>query len=319
QQHCGQRILVTGLRSGGRPPQPALILLRNLSRRRLTSPKSTYSSSSSSSTSTSSAGRRLIRGGVTCAGLGLATFAVGRVSLYERLKGTAGGLIGDGGLDVRRWLPSDWRHYPMHAYALIGVNAIVFLLWQLPAARPVLNRWAMLWPSRLGPLSLIGSMFSHQHWLHLLVNMLVLHSFAPALTAQLGSPEEFLCLYACSGLCAGFMHAALIPSLPCIGASGCLLGIFAYTAITNPDAKVGLVLISSLFPDLQFTAYNAFLAMVAFDVAGLCRLFDLGLSHAAHLGGSAFGTAYANGLRPWLWLRWGDLALGCWMRLKRAV
>lgn len=61
--------------------------------------------------------------------------------------------------------------------ALFNVNFAVFLLWRLPPAWPVLNRYAMMIPGAPRAFSMIGAAFSHQRLIHLVTNMVALWFF----------------------------------------------------------------------------------------------------------------------------------------------
>lgn len=61
--------------------------------------------------------------------------------------------------------------------ALINVNFAVFLLWRIPPAWPVLNRYAMMIPGAPRAFSMIGAVFSHQRPVHLVSNMAFLWYF----------------------------------------------------------------------------------------------------------------------------------------------
>lgn len=60
---------------------------------------------------------------------------------------------------------------------LINLNFAVFLLWRLPVAWPVLNRYFMMIPATPRAFSMIGAVFSHQKPFHLVTNMVFLWYF----------------------------------------------------------------------------------------------------------------------------------------------
>lgn len=62
---------------------------------------------------------------------------------------------------------------------LIGLNLAVFGLWRIPPAWRMLNRYFL--SSALYPraLSMVGSAFSHQKFMHLAVNMTILFYLGP--------------------------------------------------------------------------------------------------------------------------------------------
>ncbi|KAG0445517.1 hypothetical protein HPB47_014277 [Ixodes persulcatus] len=85
------------------------------------------------------------------------------------------------------------------AYAIIGMNAAVFLMWRVPRLQPTMVRYFSSNPaSRSVCLPMLLSTFSHSSLLHLCANMLVLTSFAPAAVALWGK-EQFVAMYLSAG------------------------------------------------------------------------------------------------------------------------
>lgn len=58
--------------------------------------------------------------------------------------------------------------------ALIGLNLGVYLLWKFPPAWKLLNRYFISVPLYPYPLSMIGSVFSHQLLKHFAINSAIL-------------------------------------------------------------------------------------------------------------------------------------------------
>jgi membrane associated rhomboid family serine protease len=81
-------------------------------------------------------------------------------------------------------------------------------------------------PARPWSLSLLGSLFVHAGWLHLLGNLLFLWSAAPLLEERLGR-AAVLGLYLSSGIAACAAHAFRFPAseVPLMGASGAVAGL----------------------------------------------------------------------------------------------
>lgn len=139
------------------------------------------------------------------------------------------------------------RHRPVATYALIALNALVFIAQMAndprfggdPAAvfSPVglIDRFALV-PSifvhGLAPWTILTSMFLHGGVAHLLGNMYFLAVFGDNVEDRLGVPR-YLGLYLLGGVAAGLAHVASGPgsTVPVIGASGAIsavLGAYVY-------------------------------------------------------------------------------------------
>jgi rhomboid-like protein len=60
------------------------------------------------------------------------------------------------------------------AFAIMGANLAIFLLWKFPPAWRTLNRYFINVAFKPHPLSIVGNVFSHQQFKHLAMNMLML-------------------------------------------------------------------------------------------------------------------------------------------------
>jgi len=183
------------------------------------------------------------------------------------------------------------RSVPAVTYALIAVNALVFL-YELSLGerlQPVLETWALVpavWlaePTRVLPF--LGSMFLHGGWMHLLGNMLYLYIFGDNVEDRLGR-GRFLAFYLICGLAAALFQVALSPSsqVPMIGASGAIAGVLGGYLLLYPRARV-LVLVP-IFVFIRLIYLPAPL------VLGLWFVLQL-VSGAASLGSAGGGVAYA--------------------------
>lgn len=186
-----------------------------------------------------------------------------------------------------------FRQNPSHlVYGLLGINTVVFGLWQLPKYWRFLQRYMLLEKDHIySKWSLIGSAFSHQEVWHLGMNMLALWSFGTSLASILGA-SNFFSLYMNSAL-AGSLFSLWYPRIarlalrgPSLGASGALFGVFGCFSYLFPHAKILLF----VFP-IPGGAWVAFLAATAWNAAG-CLLRWGSFDYAAHLGGSVIGILY---------------------------
>ncbi|KAI1375656.1 rhomboid-domain-containing protein [Hypoxylon crocopeplum] len=113
--------------------------------------------------------------------------------------------------------------------ALIGINLSIRLFWKAPPMWAVLNRYFIVIAATPRPFQLIGAMFSHQKFRHVMMNMVPLWFFGTRLHDEIGR-GNFLALYFASGAL-GFMTslANLVLfrglELTTLGASGAVYGI----------------------------------------------------------------------------------------------
>jgi len=138
--------------------------------------------------------------------------------------------------------------------------------------------------------SLLLSAFSHSSAVHLAFNMYALHTFCRVLIQPWGemSPEEFTAMYISSSVVSAlasiyFRRAINTPGIS-LGASGAILSVVGYFALSHPNAKLGVVFL----PSIQFDAIYGLYGIISMDTLGLLlkwKIFD----HAAHLGGTLFG------------------------------
>ena len=184
------------------------------------------------------------------------------------------------------------RHPKSLVYGILGVNFLVFGLWQLPRCWPLLQKYMLLSKTHVtSKWSLIGSAFSHQEFWHLGMNMLALWSFGTSLVQVLGV-SDFFSLYMGSAI-TGSLFSLWYPRIarlalmgPSLGASGALFGVLGCFSYLFPASKILLF----VFP-VPGGAWVAFLASLAWNGAG-CVLRWGSFDYAAHLGGSLLGVFY---------------------------
>ena len=189
------------------------------------------------------------------------------------------------------------------AIGLIGVNAVIFGLWQIPRYSNFMHRYFVHDPASGRVLTHLTSCYSHQSLLHFSLNMYALYGFLPVLQFQSGmSWEQTFAFY--NGACllsslASHITGVLLSRyriiIPSLGASGGIWGVLAGTAIVAPHLKIGIIFI----PGISQNISDFIPILMAFDAAGLLfgwRFFD----HAAHLGGAVTGFLYLNyGRQVW--------------------
>ncbi|KAF9926138.1 Rho- GTP-binding protein RhoN [Linnemannia zychae] len=187
-------------------------------------------------------------------------------------------------------------------WSLIAINSVVFGAWQVPRWAPFMQKWFMHDPSSSRSITLLTSMFSHQHFWHFGLNMFALHSFAVPLHDYMGR-EQFLAFYLTTGVTASLAShlftIARIPwikMIPSLGASGALFGCVSSTAYMYPDASVYIVFL----PFLPIKIPVALGAMMGLDFIGILKNWKM-FDHCAHLAGSTFGLAYMYAGKDLIW------------------
>lgn len=168
----------------------------------------------------------------------------------------------------------------------------MFFAWRVPSLQPFMMKWFMSSPASTARcLPLLLSTFSHYSGLHLMCNMMALHSFTSPAIDLLGQ-EQFLAVYLSSGVAASF--ASMVYKVATkstgfsLGASGAILCVVGMFAAYYPDSRLQIILL----PMFSFSAATGIKALMAMDAAGIVmgwRFFD----HAAHLAGAFSGLGWA--------------------------
>jgi len=198
---------------------------------------------------------------------------------------------------VRRPLRYSYRSLSIW---LIAINVLVFALeYLLPATADYLA----MSPS----LVLAGAiwqpftyMFAHENLTHLLVNMLGLLFFGPAVEKELGS-REFLLYYLLSGLLAGLfsLGAYLLVgayNVALLGASGAIFAVLLAFATLQPNSQILIWGIVPIRAPIMVIGY-ALIELVS-QVIGAPG----NVAHVTHLAGFGFGWLYflaRFGVNPW--------------------
>jgi membrane associated rhomboid family serine protease len=139
--------------------------------------------------------------------------------------------------------------------------------------------------------SLIGNMFLHGNFFHLLGNMLFLWIFGNAVCAAVGNVSYFF-LYIFLGIIAAVFHLSA-DAHPAIGASGAINGVVGMALVLFPKNKLHcwywLLWISGRF---TVCTYWMILYWFVFDIIGSAGSPD-GIAHWAHIGGLIGGILIA--------------------------
>ncbi|KAG0248569.1 hypothetical protein BG011_010129 [Mortierella polycephala] len=187
-------------------------------------------------------------------------------------------------------------------WGIIALNTAVFGAWQVPRLSPFMHKWFMHHPAQDRSITLLTSMFSHQHFWHFGLNMFALYSFAVPLHDHMGM-EQFLAFYITTGISASLVShlftVARVPwskMIPSLGASGALFGCVSSTAYMYPDASVYIIFL----PFLPIKIPVALGAMMGLDLVGIIKNWKF-FDHYAHLAGATFGLAYMYAGKELIW------------------
>lgn len=142
--------------------------------------------------------------------------------------------------------------------------------------------------------NLITSVFSHNMFLHIFINMYVFLGFGKVLESALGT-KRFVLFYLWAGVVASFCHSFVSayllgrPELPALGASGAIAGVIVVFSLMFRREKI---LIFGLIP---LPAIWGAILLVGLDLWGLIaqtRGSELPIGYGAHLGGAFTGLLY---------------------------
>jgi len=190
------------------------------------------------------------------------------------------------------------RTTPLVTYALIFVNAVVFLLWWMLPPR---QRDAVLYvhgfiPAAFSVSSLFASMFLHAGWGHLIGNMWSLWIFGDNVEDRLGH-LRFLIFYLVAGAVAAGTQAWLSPSssVPIVGASGAIAGVMGGYFVLFPRSRIQVLVWLVIFIDIIeipaiFFLGFWFLMQMFSGLGSLADPRDVApIAFWSHLGGFATG------------------------------
>ena len=147
-------------------------------------------------------------------------------------------------------------------------------------------------PFRLGGLTLVASFFLHVGWIHLLSNMYFLLVFGDNVEDYLGM-VSFAAMLFSAHLLGLLFHGAWAPdpTIPLVGASGGLSGVFAFYSLKFPHARIGGMASLRWF---TMPAYVYFIFWVGVQFLGVFQQLSgaPGASSLAHLGGVVAGIIW---------------------------
>ena len=216
---------------------------------------------------------------------------------------------------LKAWLKNLHEGHKVAA-GIIASNICVFVAWQLPFLRSTMLKWFTTNPTNKRSLPLLLSCFSHSEFWHIGANMFVLWSFAPLVHNLMGT-EQFIAFYlaggAMSSLVGHYFKIATRSRIPSLGASGALLAVLAVCCIGEPEARLSILFL----PFFTFSAKTALCGIIALDITGILLRWKM-LDHAAHLGGTMFGSWYIFYGHTYMW-RKREVLLHWWERQRKSL
>ncbi|MEA1984832.1 MAG: rhomboid family intramembrane serine protease [Euryarchaeota archaeon] len=162
--------------------------------------------------------------------------------------------------------------------AIIVICAISFLLEVIPAYSMLFQ----LYPTEIlsRPWTLVTHMFLHASFGHLFFNMFVLFFFGRELERRVGN-NTFLYVFFVSGIVSALgFSLTTTSSIPMVGASGAIMGVFATLAVLAPDLPIYVY----FFPMKIKYALILFI-ILDFILIGAPDM----IAHTAHLSGVIVG------------------------------
>lgn len=182
---------------------------------------------------------------------------------------------------------------------IVRWNIFIFLLWYamifidpIFMEKNFLLSWTALKEGRVW--TLLTSVFSHNLFFHIFINMYFFYGFGKVLEGLLGS-RRFLRLYLVSGLCGSIGHCLVSyfilnqPDLMALGASGAIAGVLVFFGFMFPHERI------YLFGLIPLQAMWAIFIFIVFELRGLFAQAQGSLApigYGAHLGGAIGGFLY---------------------------
>jgi membrane associated rhomboid family serine protease len=202
---------------------------------------------------------------------------------------------------------------PWATYAIIGTNILIHLIvtWNthLEIQSEIARTFGFV-PSSFGDLSavhtLVTCMFLHGDLIHLSGNMPFLLVFGRRVETQLGA-MSFVIFYLTGGITASLVHtlAESDSSIPLIGASGAISGVLGAFLISNPRARITLVLDPTLIYFLhrltvRLPAWFFLLGWFLLQIGLALRPQASNVAFWAHIGGFLGGVMTAAAVSNYL-------------------
>ena len=172
-------------------------------------------------------------------------------------------------------------------YIFVGINVFVFFSIRFFmnakfVERFILDGWTLT--------GILGYMWFHKGFIHLLSNLLYLWIFGNALCSYMGNKLYFF-YYIFGGIIAAICHL-LVDGRLAVGASGSISAVIVALCLIFPYRRVRSILLLLLVIPYRFTLAGIWYLLIYFlyDLAG-CLISGGQIAYAAHIGGIFGGAA----------------------------
>jgi len=187
------------------------------------------------------------------------------------------------------------KRWPVANFAIIGLTVVIFMALFSTTMNHngygdfdamILDGWSLS--------GLLGHLWLHADWMHLIGNMIFLWVFGNAVCAKVGNIWYPL-LYLGLGLLAATAHN-VFDGDPGIGASGAINGVVGMFLVLYPLNSIRCFYLFWFHPGtFSISSYWMILLWLAFDLLGVA-LGGQSVAYWAHLGGFAAGFFIASAL-----------------------
>lgn len=175
--------------------------------------------------------------------------------------------------------------FPPAIKHLLIINGLFFVAQNTPFLGNFIMQYFALWPLESGnfyPWQLVGYMFLHGGFTHILFNMFALWLFGQAIERAWGT-NRFLLFYFVTGVGAAVLQM-FVSSNVVIGASGAVYGILLAFGMMFPNQYIYL-----LIPPIPIKAKYFVIFYGALELVSGLSGVNSGVAHFAHLGGMLIG------------------------------
>ncbi len=184
----------------------------------------------------------------------------------------------------------NYAYAPIANPIIIGITSVAFIF-QIThvLSEDVIEQMVL---NDFNPIGLVGTMFLHGNFFHLLGNMYILWIFGNAVNSVVGN-KLYPLVYLGVGVCASLSHV-IISGGPAIGASGAVSGIIGMSLVLFPVARLNIIglLWFSLFKASVKSYWIILFYFLLSDIGGVFSGGDA-IAHWAHLGGFVAGAMLA--------------------------
>jgi membrane associated rhomboid family serine protease len=193
-------------------------------------------------------------------------------------------------------------HVPVVTFAIIFINAVVFVLELLGGDSFVLN-WSVV-PAQIVAgqrwLTILTAMFLHAGFAHILGNMIFLRAFGPEIEDAMG-PVRYLGFYIIGGLAATLAQVAADPGsvIPSLGASGAIASVMGAFLVTYPRDQIKTVIFLGWYVTVTVIPAGLlvgfwFLIQLFSEIGAVATVQHGGVAYMAHIGGFITGIVTAR-------------------------